>query len=145
MALAGASRHRRPMKSSLPEPVVVAAVDDHPHFLAAVQAVVEATPGFVWAGGAASGEAALAAVARDEPDLVLVDVNMPNMDGFELTRHLHRAHPQMMVALVSAARPDELRQVGGADEHEVFAKENLRPAWLQALWREHLGNSLEAK
>ena len=57
--------------------MTVLAVDDHPRFLEAAKAVVEATPGFAWAGGASSGEEALATAARGEPDLVLVDVNMP--------------------------------------------------------------------
>jgi DNA-binding NarL/FixJ family response regulator len=125
-------------------PVSVLAVDDHPRFLEAARAVVEATPGFVWAGGASSGEEALASADRGEPDLMLVDVNMPTMDGFELTRRLRLTHPRTLVALVSAQHPEELRRAGGADEHAVVAKENLRPAWLRELWQKHLGTS-EAK
>lgn len=117
--------------------VTVLAVDDHPRFLEAAKAVVEATPGFVWAGGAASGEEALATAAGGDPDLVLVDVNMPQMDGFELTRRLRLSHPRALVALISAHRPDELRRAGGCEEHPVFAKESIRPSWLESLWREH--------
>ena len=67
----------------------------------AAKAVVEATKGFAWAGGASSGEEALATAAQGEPDLVLVDVNMPRMDGFELTRRLRASHPRTLVALIS--------------------------------------------
>jgi DNA-binding NarL/FixJ family response regulator len=120
--------------------VTVLAVDDHPRFLEAAQAVVEATPGFSWAGGARSGAEALAAVDREEPDVILADVNMPGMDGFELARELSRSHPQTLVALISAQHPDELPQ-GGSDgaDRAVLAKENLRPAWLRSLWEEHRG------
>ena len=117
--------------------VTVLAVDDHPRFLEAARAVVEATPGFTWAGGASSGEEALATAAGGEPDLVLVDVNMPQMDGFELTRRLRRSHPRTLVALISAQKPDELRRSGGSEEHLVFAKESLRPSWLRSFWQEH--------
>jgi DNA-binding NarL/FixJ family response regulator len=120
-----------------PGPVTVLAVDDHPRFLEAARAVVEATPGFAWAGGASSGEEALASAARGVPDMMLVDVNMPRIDGFELTRRLRRSHPETLIALISAQHPDELRRAGGSDEYLVFAKENLRPSWLRALWEEH--------
>jgi DNA-binding NarL/FixJ family response regulator len=125
-----------------PGPVTVLAVDDHPRFLEAARAVVEATPGFAWAGGASSGEEALASAAGGEPDMVLVDVNMPKMDGFELTRRLHAAHPRTLVALISAQKPEELRQTGGSEEHRVFAKENLRPAWLRRFWQENGDSSV---
>lgn len=126
-------------------PVTVLAVDDHPRFLEAARAVVEATPGFAWAGGASSGEEALASAARGEPDLMLVDVNMPAIDGFELTRRLRTSHPRTLVALISAQHPDELRRAGGSDEHRVFAKEALRPSWLRAFWQEHRGGASEAE
>lgn len=127
-------------------PVTVLAVDDHPRFLEAARAVVEATPGFAWAGGASSGEEALATAAGSELDMVLVDVNMPQMDGFELTRRLRAAHPRTLVALISAQKPEELRKRGGSEEHPVFAKENLRPAWLRLFWQENGdGGSPESK
>jgi len=128
------------------ETVTVLAVDDHPRFLEAAQAVVEATPGFSWAGGASSGAEALAAIGDERPDLVLVDVNMPEMDGFELARELRRSHPEALVALISAQHPDELPR-GGEDSvgRAVLAKENLRPSWLRSLWQEHRGGAAAEK
>ena len=126
--------------------VTVLAVDDHPRFLEAAQAVVEATPGFSWAGGLASGAEALAAVDREEPDLILADVNMPGMDGFELAHELRHSHPDTLVALISAQHPDELPQGGGDGQRRaVLAKENLRPSWLRSLWEEHRGELPAAK
>jgi len=127
-----------------PQPMVkavsVLAVDDHPRFLEAAREVVEAAPGFDWAGGVSSGREALAAAGRDRPDLVLVDVNMPGMDGFELARELHRSHPETLVALISAQHPDELpRATGDSAVAEVLAKENLRPSWLAEIWQAHRG------
>jgi CheY-like chemotaxis protein len=118
--------------------VSVLAVDDSPRFLDAARAVVEATTGFSWIGGVTSGEEALATVDRSQPDLVLVDVNMPGMDGFELARALRNSHPETLVALISAQHPDEL-PAEGFTGREVLAKENLRPAWLRELWEKHGG------
>lgn len=137
-----ASCQPRPMPKALGT-VSVLAVDDSPRFLEAARAVVEAAPGFSWAGGASSGRDALAAVGRDAPDLVLVDVNMPGMDGYELADELRRSHPQTLVALISAQHPDELpRSTGGGPTTKVLAKENLRPSWLTEIWQEHRGNPL---
>ena len=127
------------------ETVTVLAVDDHPRFLEAAQAVVEATPGFSWAGGASSGAEALAAIGDERPDLVLVDVNMPEMDGFELARELRRSHPEALVALISAQHPDELPRGDAAGAAAVLAKENLRPAWLAEIWRQHRGGAAAEK
>lgn len=130
------------MPKALATTVSVLAVDDHPRFLEAAQAVVEAAPGFRWVGGASSGEEALAAAAREEPDMVLVDVNMPGMDGFELARELHRSHPETLVALISAQHPDELPEAPtDSTTGEVLAKENLRPSWLSETWLAHRGAS----
>jgi two-component system, NarL family, invasion response regulator UvrY len=118
--------------------VGVLTVDDHPPFLEVARKVVEATPGFSWAGGVSSGEEALAAADACEPDFVLVDVNMPGMDGIELARVLRRAHPDMLIALISAKDPSELPvAVRRSDPGSVLPKENLRPSWLQEMWRAH--------
>lgn len=117
--------------------VTVLAVDDSPPFLDAARAVVESTPGFVWAGGVTSGAAALAA-ASTEPDLVLVDVNMPEMDGFQLARRLAETHPDLLVALITA-QPDDLPRADDGSGPPVLPKENLRPAWLRSFWKRHRG------
>lgn len=130
----------RPMSETV-HAVTVLAVDDHPRFLEAAQAVVEATPGFAWLGGVSSGAEALAAADREEPDLMLVDVNMPEMNGFELARELGESHPNTLVALISAQDPEELPGGGEGRAGAVLRKENLRPAWLRALWSRHRGES----
>ena len=114
------------------------AVDDHPPFLDVARKVVEATPGFSWAGGASSGEEALAAIDECEPDVALVDVNMPGIDGIELARRLRRGHPDVLIALISAKDPSELPAAGRRpDAASVLPKENLRSSWLQSMWRAH--------
>jgi DNA-binding NarL/FixJ family response regulator len=62
-------------------------VDDHPGFRANARALLEAE-GFDVVGEAENGAAALAAVDRLRPQLVLLDVQLPDMDGFEVASRL---------------------------------------------------------
>jgi DNA-binding NarL/FixJ family response regulator len=76
-------------------------VDDHPSFRANAHALLEAE-GFEVVGEAESGEAALAEVARLRPDLVLLDVQLPDIDGFEVASRLTANGAGPQVVLVSS-------------------------------------------
>jgi DNA-binding NarL/FixJ family response regulator len=62
-------------------------VDDHPSFRASARALLDAE-GFEVVGEAEDGESALAAVSELAPDVVLLDVQLPDLDGFEVARRL---------------------------------------------------------
>ena len=66
--------------------VRVLVVDDQEPFRNAMAAVVEVTDGFEVVGAVASGEESLVAAEELRPDLVLMDVNLPGIDGLEATR-----------------------------------------------------------
>ncbi len=76
-------------------------VDDHPSFRASAQATLEAE-GFEVVGEAEDGESAIEAVARLHPDVVLLDVQLPGIDGFEVARRLTSNGGGPCVVLVSS-------------------------------------------
>ena len=68
--------------------VHVLIVDDQPSFRRAARNVVDLTPGFVMSGDADTGEAAVGAAREQQPDLVLMDVHLPGIDGPEASRRI---------------------------------------------------------
>jgi DNA-binding NarL/FixJ family response regulator len=85
------------------EPVgrTVLIVDDHPSFRASARAVLEAD-GFDIVGEANDGASALAAARDLKPDVVLLDVQLPDATGFDICEFLCGEHPLPEIVLVSS-------------------------------------------
>jgi two-component system, OmpR family, response regulator len=101
----------RPMTVTCPQPRTVLVVDDDPHIRQLLVFALEKA-GFACAE-AADGEAALAGVAEHAPDLVVLDINMPRMDGLEVCRRL-RAESDVAVLFLSS-RDDEIDRIVGIE------------------------------
>jgi DNA-binding NarL/FixJ family response regulator len=113
-------------------------VDDHAPFLEVAHELIEATPGFELVGEATTGHGALASVAESEPELMLVDVRMPDMDGVEVARRVRESHPGVVVILISAEDPAELpTSARGCGAAALVRKEELGPSMLRSLWERH--------
>jgi DNA-binding NarL/FixJ family response regulator len=109
------------MRAAHDAPVVsVLAVDDHAAFLGAVRAVVLATSGFEVVAEAQSGEDALVVAARCGPDLVVVDLHLPGIDGCELTRRLKIIDPAAVVFLLSSDDDPALQDASASCGAAVF-------------------------
>lgn len=81
--------------------VRVLLADDHTLVRAGVRRVLEAEPGIQVVGEVAEGEAALAALRATPADVLVLDLSMPGMDGFELTKLARAAHPALKILVLT--------------------------------------------
>jgi len=118
--------------------VRVLTIDDQAIFRSLARDVIEATPGFESVGDAADGEAGIEAVGKLGPDLVLLDVRMPGIDGIEVARRLAATHPETVVVLISLGdRADLPAALLLGDTVPLVRKQDFGPVLLRRLWREH--------
>ncbi|WP_433056983.1 response regulator [Dactylosporangium sp. CS-033363] len=87
--------------------VRVLVVDDHEHFRAGLKALLATSDEVEVCGEAASGEEALAALPRLQPDVVLLDLVMPGMGGIAATERIAAAMPHVRVLVLSMADDDD--------------------------------------
>ncbi len=122
-------------------PLSVIVVDDQAPFRLAARAVVRRTEGFELVGEAANGLEAISLADSLHPDLVLMDINMPEMGGLEATRRIVADHPGMVVFLCSTYDVNDLpadAKTSGARAY--MHKEQFGPSTLRRLWEERDSN-----
>jgi DNA-binding NarL/FixJ family response regulator len=76
--------------------------DDHPLMLQGIRRALEASEDIDVAGEAGSGDEVLALIERRNPDLVLLDLHMPGLDGFECVAEIKRRWPEVTTVVISA-------------------------------------------
>jgi two-component system, NarL family, invasion response regulator UvrY len=115
--------------------VKVLVVDDQAPFRGAAKRVVGMTPGFEVVGEAVTGEEAVDMVAALQPDLVLMDINLPGINGIEAVRRIQAQRPETLAFLLSTYAetdlPADARTCGAS---AYINKERFAPQLLAALW-----------
>jgi NarL family two-component system response regulator LiaR len=81
-------------------------VDDHRMFLQSLRTLLEMEPGIEVVGECTRADEALAAVAQTEPDVVLMDLNMPDANGIELTRRILVDRPSTAIIILTMEHAD---------------------------------------
>lgn len=126
-------------------PRSVLVVDDQAPFRVAARAVLRRLEGFEFAGEASSGREAIDLVDRLHPALVLMDINMPEMNGIEATRRILAAHPDVVVFLCSTYDVADLPPAVAASGASAYVnKEQFGADTLRRLWQERNSGSFAA-
>lgn len=106
----------------------VLVVDDSVPFLAAATEVILAADDFELAGVAQSGEEGVELARISRPDLALVDLNMPGLDGNETAARMATASPETVIVVMTATLEPRKRLEG------LFDKRRLSRAALAEIW-----------
>ncbi|HEX3630732.1 MAG TPA: response regulator transcription factor [Candidatus Dormibacteraeota bacterium] len=115
--------------------VKVLIVDDQAPFRHAARAVVEATDGFQVIGESETGEASVEAAHELRPDLVLMDVNLPGINGLEATRRILMESNAVVVLLLSTYEEEEYgSRAAECGASAYIAKSRFDPDRLAAAW-----------
>ena len=114
----------------MPKRVLI--VDDHKPYRADARELLESA-GYVVAGEAADAAEALAAVAAESPDAVLLDVQLPDSDGFAVAKALAAADGPAVVLISSREADDYGRRVESSGARGFIPKSKLSAATLAAL------------
>ncbi|HIB66874.1 MAG TPA: response regulator transcription factor [Phycisphaerales bacterium] len=88
------------------KPVSIVIVDDHPMILAGIKAMVESIEDLNVVGTSDDGAAGVELILEKKPDVALLDVRLPNLNGLEALRRLKEKIPELVVILITASESD---------------------------------------
>lgn len=88
------------------EPIKVLIVDDHSLFRDGLRAMIQASPEIMLIGEAESGEEAIQLAVDLQPDVILMDIQMPGINGIEATRQIVKMSPHIAILVVTMLEDD---------------------------------------
>jgi DNA-binding NarL/FixJ family response regulator len=111
-------------------------VDDHAGFRTSARELLELDE-FEVVGEAGDGAGALAAVARLRPQILLLDIGLPDMSGYDVAERIATTDLHTAVVLISSRSPDQISmRVNGCGAAGFISKDELSGAALEALLAE---------
>jgi DNA-binding NarL/FixJ family response regulator len=127
----------------VPAPWKVLLVDDQDIFVRSVETLLDGSPDVEVVGHAWNGEVALELVAQLRPDVVLMDVDMPVMDGVEATRRLSAEFPDVRVLVLSGLHePERIDAALAAGAVGALTKMEIADALVAAIGAAARGDAL---
>src|SRR5215469_15330893 len=89
------------------EPIRILIADDHPLFRDGLRALLESVPDMLALGEATTGNEVMEAAVSLQPDLILMDIQMPGLNGIEATRRILQASPHIRILILTMFEDDE--------------------------------------
>lgn len=122
------------------KPLRILIADDQPYMRRAVKALLESQNGWVVCGEAADGLEAIKKVEELQPDVIVMDMIMPNLNGLEATRRIHREFPGSHVLILTLHDvPELIKLVRTAGAQGLVLKSDSNRFLISAV--EHLGSA----
>jgi DNA-binding NarL/FixJ family response regulator len=117
-------------------------VDDHPLFREGIRALLSAEPDIEVVGEAADGKQAIDLAEKLSPDIIVMDLVMPGMNGMQAAQQLHDKHPEIKVLILSMYDDDEyIRQILKAGASGYVLKRAASDDLLRAIREVEKGGS----
>jgi DNA-binding NarL/FixJ family response regulator len=114
--------------------VTVLIADDHDLFAESVQAFLSTERGIAVVGRAANGEEATRLAVEARPDIVLMDISMPVMDGFEAAERIRRALPGTSVLFLTGSNsPADIARARASGGSGYVTKETIATDLVEAI------------
>jgi len=121
--------------------ISVLAIDDHALLREGIAAVIEGVPDFCYVGGAGSAQEGLAMFRSAQPDVTLLDVQLPDRSGIELVEAIKQEQPDARVIMLTTYRGDALaRRALAAGAMGYLLKSMLQTDLIAAIRRVHAGS-----
>jgi NarL family two-component system response regulator YdfI len=90
------------------EPIRVLLADDHQIVREGLRMILESNPTFQVVAEAADGQAAVMLAASESPDVILMDLRMPGLDGLGAIQQIHQAQPEIAIVILTTYNEDDL-------------------------------------
>ncbi len=122
--------------------LTVLVADDHPLMLEAIRIALAESPEFEVAGETASGADVVVLAQRLQPDLILLDLSLPEVDGLEVLRALRRSASTAQVVVLSAHEEPATVDAAFREGASAFISKRIDPGELSAALRQALDPTL---
>ena len=115
--------------------IKVLIVEDHPLMATGLRASLGVRPGLRIVGVAANGGSALRLVNEAKPDVVLMDIRLPGVDGLEVTRRIRRDHAGIAVVILTSFEDHEMMAAAFRAGANAYALKDVEPDELERIVR----------